>query len=70
MIDNLMYLLAYLYHLIMFISPLVIVSMIINKMIDNHMEKKEARLKALDTKNRLDKIKYNEMFEMIEKEYK
>lgn len=70
MIDNLMYLLACLYYLIMFISPLIIASLLINKIIDNHIEKKEARLQALDTQKRLDKIKYNDMFEMIEKEYK
>ncbi len=70
MISNLVYLLCYLYHLILFISPLVLISMIISKLIDNHIETKERKQNALDTEKRLNKIKYNEMFEMIEKEYK
>lgn len=70
MISNLVYVLCYIGELIVFISPIVIASMLINKIIDNHIEKKEAKIEALDTKTRLDKIKYNEMFKMIEKEYK
>ena len=70
MIDNLLYLLGYLYYLIIFVSPLVIASMIMSKLIDNHIEKKEKKQNALDTQKRIQKIKMNELFKMIEEEYK
>lgn len=63
MIDNLVI-------LIVIITPIITMVSILN-LIDNYfIEKKEKKQNALDTQKRIQKIKMNELFKTIEKEYK
>lgn len=63
MIDNLVVLLLYMIPIITIIT--------IGTAIENYLhDRKEKKQNALDTQKRIQKIKMNELFTMIEEEYK